>query len=293
MPRTDSNSTAKPQVYATSADFARVFREDMGSLHSLSLLLTADHQKAEECFVSGLDDCVVGNDVFREWARSWARRAIIQNAIRMLAPRQQDPAGAPAQVGSGDSEFAQTPEANAAITNILKLRDFERFVFVLSVLERYTDQECSVLLGCSRQDVREAKTRGLQQLSESATTSITAESPAAKQVHQRSGTVVTLVFAIIHVLGCAAGCAAALLSPGPAMAQAQLGFSTRSEAVPVPVIGFVGGFIRDDDFQHSEVKIARTLKTTYRDGVAQNSGQETAVRSAASSESPNLISFSR
>src|SRR5580693_9280911 len=88
MPRTDSNSTAKPQIYATSTDFARVFREDLGSLHLLSFLLTADHEKAEKCFVSGLDDCVEGNNVFRDWARSWARRAIIQNAIRMLAPRQ-------------------------------------------------------------------------------------------------------------------------------------------------------------------------------------------------------------
>jgi hypothetical protein len=158
----------------------------------------------------------------------------------MLAPRQQDPAGAPAQVGSGDSEFAQTPEANAAITNILKLRDFERFVFVLSVLETYSDQDCSVLLGCSRQDVREAKTRALQQLAESAATSITTGSPAANQLHHHSETVVTLVFAIIHVLGFAA----ALLSAGPAVAQAQLPCSTGSEAAPVLVIGFVGGIVR-------------------------------------------------
>ena len=85
MPRTDSNSTAKPQIYSTSTDFAKVFREDMGSLHMLSFLLTANHEKAEECFVSGLDDCVEGNDVFREWARSWARRAIIRNAVRVFA----------------------------------------------------------------------------------------------------------------------------------------------------------------------------------------------------------------
>jgi len=151
----------------------------MGSLYLLSFLLTADHEKAEECFVSGLDDCVEGNNVFREWTRSWAHRAIIQNAIRVLAPRQEGPAGAPVPVDSVYYGFGQTPEANAAITSILKLQDFERFVFVLSVLERYSDQECSVLLGSSRQDVREAKTRGLQRLAESATPSITIGSPAA------------------------------------------------------------------------------------------------------------------
>jgi hypothetical protein len=212
----------------------------MGSFHLLSFLLTADHEKAEKCFVSGLDDCVEGNDVFREWARSWARRAIIQNAVRMLAPRREDPTGAPAPADSVDYGFGQTPEANAAITNILKLRDFERFVFVLSVLEKYSDQDCSVLLGCSQQDVREAKTRGLQQLAESATTSITTGSPATNQLHHHSETVVTLVFAIIHVLGFAA----ALLSAGPAVAQAQLPCSTGSEAAPVLVIGFVGGIVR-------------------------------------------------
>jgi DNA-directed RNA polymerase specialized sigma24 family protein len=183
MPQRDSNSTAKPKIYATSADFARVFREDMGSLHLLSFLLTADHEKAEECFVSGLDDCVEGNNVFREWTRSWARRAIIQNAVRMLTPRRENPTGAPPPVDPVGYGFGQMPEANAAITNIVKLRDFDRFAYVLSVLERYSDQECSVLLGCSRQDVREAKTRGLQQLSESATKRFTTGSPATNQLH--------------------------------------------------------------------------------------------------------------
>jgi hypothetical protein len=203
----------------------------MGSLHLLSFLLTADHEKAEKCFVSGLDDCVEGNNVFREWARSWARRAIIQNAIRMLAPRREDPAGAPAPVDSADYGLGQTSKANTAIANILKLRDFERFVFVLSVLERYSDQDCSVLLGCSLQDVREARTRGLEQLAESATAIVTTGSTATSQLHHHSGTVVTLVFVIIHVLGFAA----ALLSAGPAVAQAQLPSSTRSEAAPVEV----------------------------------------------------------
>ena len=255
MPQTDSSSTP---VYATSTDFARVFQEDMGSLHLLSFLLTGDQKKAEKCFVSGLDDCVEGNNVFRDWARSWARRAIIQNAVRMLTPRRENPTGVPPPVDPVDYGFGQTPEAKAAITNILKLRDFERFVFVLSVLETYSDQDCSVLLGCSRQDVREAKTRALQQLAESAATSITTGSPAANQLHHHSETVVTLVFAIIQVLGCAA----ALLNPGPAAAQAQLPSSIRSEAASVLVIGSMGDFVRTDDFHNSDVQLARQLQAT-------------------------------
>jgi hypothetical protein len=37
-------------------------------MHLLSFLLTADLAKAEECFVSGLEDCIEGTYVFRDWA---------------------------------------------------------------------------------------------------------------------------------------------------------------------------------------------------------------------------------
>src|ERR1039458_4345738 len=43
----------------------------------------------------------------------------------------------------------------------------ERFVFVMSVLERYSDQDCSVLLSCSRQDVGETRMRALLHVAES------------------------------------------------------------------------------------------------------------------------------
>ena len=40
--------------YATSADFCRIFVEQVNSLYLLSLLLTADPQKAEQCYLSGV-----------------------------------------------------------------------------------------------------------------------------------------------------------------------------------------------------------------------------------------------
>jgi hypothetical protein len=66
--------------YASREDFRRIFTEDLDGLYQLSFLLTRDPQKAEQCFVGGLEDCLAGNPVFREWARSWAKRAIVQNA---------------------------------------------------------------------------------------------------------------------------------------------------------------------------------------------------------------------
>ena len=51
--------------------------------------------------------------------------------------------------------------------SVLGLADFERFVFVLCVLERYRDHECALLLGCSASEVREARTQAIEELAQS------------------------------------------------------------------------------------------------------------------------------
>jgi len=167
MPRRSPISTETSRLYATSTEFCRVFKDNMDSMHLLSFLLTADLTKAEECFVSGFEDCAKGSYVFRNWARSWARRTIIQNAVRMLVPRANQSAVTAVPSETSNCTFGRTPEAHAAIVSILGLQDFERFVFVMSVLEGSSDQDCSVLLGCSRQDVRGARTRAMQNVAES------------------------------------------------------------------------------------------------------------------------------
>ena len=158
MPETQR--TTGPTSYASNGDFCRIFREETDSLYQLSFLLTADRDKAEQCFVSGLEDSLKGSRVFKEWARSWARRAIIQNAVRVIKPR---PMGE--NFPSGFNSSGKTLEADSGETAaILELAPFERFVYVMSVLERYSDQDCSVLLGCSRRDVNAARIRALQQI---------------------------------------------------------------------------------------------------------------------------------
>ena len=139
MPPRRPISTKTSRHYATSTEFCRVFAENMNSMHLLSFLLTADLTKAEECFISGLEDCGKGGYVFREWARSWARRTIIRNAIRLLAPHSNESAFTAAPSETLNCTFGQTPEARAAIVGILGLEDLERFVFVMSVLEKYSD----------------------------------------------------------------------------------------------------------------------------------------------------------
>ena len=149
-----------PTSYASNGDFCRIFHEETDSLYQLSFLLTAERDKAQQCFVSGLEDSLKGSRVFKEWARSWARRAIIQNAVRVINPRPMDK-NAPL---SFDSTGKTLVAEQAEIAAILELAPFERFVFVISVLEHYSEHECSVLLGCPRRDVIAARIRALQQI---------------------------------------------------------------------------------------------------------------------------------
>jgi len=59
----------------------------------------------------------------------------------------------------------QTQAAERAeIAAVLALEPFERFVYVMSVLERYSDHDCSILLECARLEVTAARIRSVQQL---------------------------------------------------------------------------------------------------------------------------------
>jgi hypothetical protein len=54
---------------------------------------------------------------------------------------------------------------NTSFTPILLLEAFERFVFVMSILEGQSDEECAILLRCSRRDVMMARVLSLQRQS--------------------------------------------------------------------------------------------------------------------------------
>src|SRR5580658_1125411 len=157
----------RPTPYASNDDFCRIFNQEMDGFYLLSFLLTGNHEKAEQCFVSGLDDSVTANPVFKEWAHSWARRAIIQTAVQMISPRPVEE-NSRSNAGAVDSSGAMRTAEQEEIAAVLDLRPFERFVYVMSVLERYSDQDCSVLLGCTRRDVIAARTRALQQIGSAA-----------------------------------------------------------------------------------------------------------------------------
>jgi hypothetical protein len=160
MPETKHTTSLMP--YASSGDFHRIFNEENDSLHGLSFLLTADREKAEQCFVSGLQESVNGSPVFKEWAHAWARRTIIQNAVRVINPRPVEE-HAPSSFDSGGTTPA-VEQVETETAAVLQLEPFERFVYVISVLERYSDLDCSVLLGCAGRDVIAARIRAFKQI---------------------------------------------------------------------------------------------------------------------------------
>jgi DNA-directed RNA polymerase specialized sigma24 family protein len=136
----------------------------MNRLYLLSLLLTGDRDMAEKCFVGGLQMSSEGDPVFKEWAHSWARRTITLNAIRMIRPRVTDSAKSSALTNSTVQLVLDRPE----VASIVALPPFERFAFVMSVLECYSDQECSVMLGCTRREAMEGRERALRRTGEAA-----------------------------------------------------------------------------------------------------------------------------
>ena len=155
-------------LYASHEDFHTIFNEDLKELYQLSFLLTRDPAKAERCLVSGLEDCVSGNRVFREWARSWAKRTIVQNAIRELKPRPSQSNSPPSGATFSEMEqHSKGPCGDFELDAVLRLADFDRFVFVMSVLEHYPEHDSVLLLGCSAIDIREGRTRALKELADS------------------------------------------------------------------------------------------------------------------------------
>lgn len=180
--RNKQKSIERATEYASCKDFQQIFTEDMVGLHHLAFLLTADHAKAEQCFVAGLEDSIHGNPVFRQWARSWSKRAIIQSAIKAIAP-------VPTRHGvlpeTADAQWQNGDDVESIAAVVAGWEPFERFVFVMAVLEGYGLRECAALLACPMPDVIIAKSWAMQRLAGQSAQEIV--SPKADYVRRSQG----------------------------------------------------------------------------------------------------------
>jgi DNA-directed RNA polymerase specialized sigma24 family protein len=158
MDKRKSNSSC--DGYATRADFCQAFEIEMSQLYLLAFLLTANHQEAEQCFVRTLEKPPHDKSVFRGWVRSWIRRSLIKIAIHSIFRASR---AKPTQYDQWWKEQSETGVA-ATINAIAQLVPFDRFVFVMSILEGYSTKDCSLLLDCAAEKVIKAKMRGLNEL---------------------------------------------------------------------------------------------------------------------------------
>ena len=157
--------------HASADDVRSVFVEHVSSLYKLSFLLTGNRDDAERCFVAAIDDTVEGIRVRvpKHSVRSRAKRAIVQQAVRVLKPRPEEKSdGMPVLGTISDRDYLPSGR-QAVIHRVLSLRVFERFVFVLCLLERHSVEECAQLLNCDVQEVLGGRMRALVSIASSGT----------------------------------------------------------------------------------------------------------------------------
>jgi hypothetical protein len=150
-------------TYTTDTDLWNVMTNELNSLYLLSFLLTADVDKAGQCFFSGMEESGEEIGVFMAWAQVRARRTILKRAIGMIMPAPERADDFSFALLKGSTASRETNLFDA----ILGLNAFERFVYVMSVLENQSDDDCSTLLRCLRRDVIIARSLALERLASS------------------------------------------------------------------------------------------------------------------------------
>ena len=148
--------------YARKEEFVSLFERERVSLQRLSLLLTANSEAAKQCLIRSFRECIASSSVSKEWILSWTRRMIIRNAISLvIGPESQSFVNTNDDADNGLIAFFPDDPlgAIAESESIFDLPEFDRFVFVICVFERYSVQDCALLLGRSPRDINEARQR--------------------------------------------------------------------------------------------------------------------------------------
>jgi hypothetical protein len=145
---------------ANSSDVCRIFAQQLNSLYKLAFLLTTKHSLAEQCTIASLDEALTVNGISKASAESWSKRAVIKNALRIVRREFFKTEMTLQGPEASKDEFTGWP-----FNAIISLQPLERFVFVVSILEKIPDCECSQLFGCAATEIVPARIRALEWLS--------------------------------------------------------------------------------------------------------------------------------
>ena len=151
-----NGGSSNGKQYSSETDFCELFEREMSRLYLLALMLTGDEAAAEECFVLSLESCSNSGRISPEWAPRWATHNIIKNAIVLVNPasgQNQDSEEVRGLAGSRQATLAAVLGSMPAL---------DRFVYVMSVLEHYSDRECASYLGCAVSAIDPARERAVQ-----------------------------------------------------------------------------------------------------------------------------------
>jgi len=142
------SEVSSPTRAATRA--AEMWLDEMAELYLLAFMLTARKETAEQCILDAVDEYLnSGAPSLLDWVRSKGRRAVIECAVQRVNPRVKAvptwsvPSGTHASIAPSHQPFAV----------ITALSAFERFVYVLTVLEGYQVEECAGALECLQTEV--------------------------------------------------------------------------------------------------------------------------------------------
>lgn len=154
--------------YATADDVQKLFVAAMNDLFCLAFLLTAGADRAEDCIIRSIRECMKNTCVLRENLLAWVRNSVIRNGIAIVTEFEFD-SPQDTQIDS----IPLTPESSQACVGttdysagILELNSFDRLVYVICIIELYTSQHCALLLRRSREEVCVARTRALAHVAE-------------------------------------------------------------------------------------------------------------------------------
>ena len=153
--------------YAGKDEFVSAFESKKTTLYRLALSLTTKPKEAERCLILALRECISSSSVSKDWAYKWSRRVVIRTAIRLVMDSNAlSSAEASAEAGTALTALSteDLPDPTVTFQAILALPDFDRFVFVICILERYSVHECALLLDKSPKDVNDAKKRTANEL---------------------------------------------------------------------------------------------------------------------------------
>lgn len=149
--------------YASVKDFCAIFRQDVRSLYLLALMLTGSEAKAGTCFVGAFEECQASTRVFKPWANAWSKLRVIDKAVQAVDPR----AGKGADRRGQPGDVCELPEE---LASVLKLEGFQRFVYVLTVLEKYSLRDAAILLKHNVGEVARAQRQAIESLGSKALT---------------------------------------------------------------------------------------------------------------------------